>query len=167
MPLRTPREAVGKLAPLRNSQNSSQRPHHSYEEGNDSDAMSEGSFESELSSTERSLHHYALVSSRNSDANDESISSDDDKFERNFESRPERSPLDNCTRSMHLEFKQKNANDSTRLGKSPFSFAQPCNKVGWGKHSISKLRDVPRAFWPSWVYHMYDSYSLARKAAGN
>lgn len=176
MPLRTPREAVGKLAPLRNSQansisqvtplNGSHHTRHSCEEGNDSDAMSEGSFESELSSTERRLHHYALVSSRSSDVYDESISSDDEKFERHFEFQPERSPLDNYARSMQLEFNRQNADYSPRVGKRPFSYVQLSNKVGWGKHSIGQLRDVPRAFWPSWVYRMYDSYSLARKVAG-
>ncbi|KAI3454101.1 hypothetical protein Pfo_010764 [Paulownia fortunei] len=175
IPLRTPREAVGKLAPLRNSQassilqvaplNGSQHTRHSREEGNDSDAMSEGSFESELSATERRLHQYALVSCRGSDVYDESISSDDEKFERHFEFQPERSPLDNFTRSMHSEFNKQNADDSPRVGKRPFSYVQPCNKVGWGKYSIGQLRDVPRAFWPSWVYRMYDSYSLARKVA--
>ncbi|KAL0372147.1 UNVERIFIED_CONTAM: protein cereblon [Sesamum calycinum] len=174
MPLRTPREAVGKLAPLRNSRasmtqamrlNGSQHTRQSCEEGNDSDAMSEGSFESELSSTERRLHQYALVSGRSSDVYDESVSSDDEKFERHFEIQPERSPLDNYTRSVHSDYNKQNADGSPRVGKRPFSYVQPCNKVGWGKYSIGPLRDVPRAFWPSWVYRMYDSYSLARKVA--
>ncbi|KAL0327529.1 UNVERIFIED_CONTAM: protein cereblon [Sesamum angustifolium] len=172
MPLRTPREAVGKLAPLRNSRasmtqamrlNGSQHTRQSCEEGNDSDAMSEGSFESELSSTERRLHQYALVSGRSSDVYDESVSSDDEKFERHFEIPPERSSLDNYTRSVHSDYNKQNADGSPRVGKRPFSYVQPCNKVGWGKYSIGPLRDVPRAFWPSWVYRMYDSYSLARK----
>ncbi|KAK6129675.1 hypothetical protein DH2020_036541 [Rehmannia glutinosa] len=172
VPLRTPREAVGKLAPLRNNQassllqvtpsNGSKRTRHISEEGNDSDAMSEGSFESELSSTERRLHHYALVSGRSSDVYDESISSDD---ERHLELQPERSPLDNYTSSMHIEYNKQNADDSLRVGKRPFSHGQPRNKIGWGKYSLAQLRDVPRAFWPSWVYRMYDSYALARKVA--
>lgn len=126
--------------------------------------MSEGSFESELSSTERRLHHYALVSSRNFDVYDESMGSDDEKFERHSES--ERSPFDNYTRSMHLEFSRQSADDSPIIGKSPSSHMRSSNKVGCSKHTIAQLREVPRAFWPSWVYRMYDSYVLARKVAG-
>ncbi|GFQ07011.1 protein cereblon [Phtheirospermum japonicum] len=167
VPLRTPREAVGKLTPLRNTEacrlshvipsNGSHRTRHGCEEGNDSD---EGSFESELSSTERRLHRYALVSSRGSDIYDESISSDDEKYDRHFESQPERSPLDNYTRSMHLECRKRNADDSPKIGN------RPRHNLGWGKHSVARFRDVPRAFWPSWVYRMHDSYLLARKVAG-
>ncbi|KAH6831147.1 ATP-dependent protease La domain protein [Perilla frutescens var. hirtella] len=167
VPLRTPREAVGKLAPLRNSKpNSMSCTRHSCEEGNDSDAMSEGSFESELSSAERRLHHYALVSSRSSEVYDDSISSDDERSERFYECQSERYPLDNYTRPVHLGPTKQNADDISRVGKRPFpSYMQPSNKVGWGKHSLAQLRDVPKAFWPGWVYRMYDSYVLARKAA--
>ncbi|KAL8504057.1 hypothetical protein ACS0TY_022699 [Phlomoides rotata] len=158
-PLRTPREAVGGLTPLRNTQ----RTHHRCEEGDDSDVMSEGSFESELSSKERRLHHYALASSRSSDVYDESMSSDDEKFERHPES--ERSPFDKYTRSMHLEFSRQNADDSPIIGKSPSLNMRSPNKVRCRKHSVAQLHEVPSAFWPSWVYRMYDSYILARKVA--
>lgn len=164
-PLRTPRAAVGKLPPLRNSQINS--THYCCEEGNDSDAMSEGSFESELSSTERRLHHYAIVSSRSSEVYDESISSDDERSERFYECQSERSSLDNSTRSAHLGLNKQNADDSPGVGKRSFPHMQPYKKVGWRKHSVAQFRDVPRAFWPGWVYRMYDSYLLARKAAGN
>lgn len=126
--------------------------------------MSEGSFESELSSTERRLHHYALASSRSSDVYDESMSSDDDKFERHSES--ERSSFDSFTRSMHLEFSRQSADDSPIIGKRPSSNMRSPNKVGCRKHTVTQLREVPTAFWPSWVYRMYDSYLLARKVAG-
>ncbi|KAL3633485.1 hypothetical protein CASFOL_022247 [Castilleja foliolosa] len=165
VPLRTPREAVGKLAQLRNTEAfrlSQSIPSngswcvHTCEEGNDSD---EGSFESELSSTERRLHHYALISSRGSDAYDESISSDDDKHDRHFESQPDGSLLDNYKRSMHLERRKRNADDSLKIEN------RLRHNLGWGKHSVARFRDVPRAFWPSWVYRMHDSYLLARKVA--
>lgn len=165
VPLRTPREAVGKLAPLRNNSQPNSIPH-SREEGNDSDAMSEGSFESELSSTERRLHQYALVSSRSSEVYDDSVSSDDERSEQFYECQPERSSLDNYTRPVHLGPNKQNADDSLRVGKRQFpSYMQPSHKVRWGKHSLAQHRDVPRAFWPGWVYRMYDSYVLARKAA--
>lgn len=167
-PLRTPRAAVGKLPPLRHSQtNSMSHIPHSSEEGNDSDAMSEGSFESELSSTERRLHHYALVSSRSSEIYDESISSDDERSERYYECQSERSPLDNYMGPAHLGLNKQNADDSPGVGKRSFLYMQPSKKAGWRKHSIAHFRDVPKAFWPGWVYRMYDSYVLARKAAGN
>ncbi|XP_057775946.1 uncharacterized protein LOC130994856 [Salvia miltiorrhiza] len=162
VPLRTPREAVGKLDPLRNYQATI---HHSCEEGNDSDVMSEGSFESELSSTERRLHHNVLVSSHNSEAYDESISSDDERSERFYECQSERSPLENHARPVRLGLNKQNADNSPGVGKRSISYMQPSNKVGWGKHSVAQFRDVPRAFWPVWVYRMYDSYVLARKAA--
>ena len=167
VPLRTPREAVGKLAPLRNSQaNSVPSTRHSCEEGNDSDVMSEGSFESELSATERRLHHYALVSSNRSEVYDESISSDDERSERFYECQSERSPLDNHTRPVWLGLNKENDDGNPGVRKMPFSYMQHSKKAGWGKHSIASFRDVSRAFWPSWVYSMYDSYVLARKAAG-
>lgn len=163
VPLRTPREAVGKLAPLKYSQaNSMSCIRQSCEEGNDSDVMSEGSFESELSSTERRLHHYALVCSHSSEVYDESISSDDERSERFYECQSERSPLGPA----RLGLNKQNADVSPVVGKRSISYMQPSNKVGLGKHSIAQFRDVPRAFWPGWVYHMYDSYVLARKAAG-
>ncbi|KAL6547551.1 hypothetical protein OROHE_009256 [Orobanche hederae] len=168
VPLRTPREAVDKLAPLRSTKASSHlqvTPNGSQHEGNDSDAMSEGSFESELSSAERRLHHYALAASRSSDVYDESISSDEEKSDRYFELQPERSPLYNYTRLMHSEHYKHNADDSPRTGKRSFSHVQPCHRVGWGRHSVAQPRDASRAFWPSWVYRMYDSYLLARKVA--
>ncbi|XP_041990596.1 uncharacterized protein LOC121741773 [Salvia splendens] len=166
VPLRTPREAVGKLAPLRNSQaNSVPSTRHSCEEGNDSDVMLEGSFESELSATERRLHHYALVSSNSSEVYDESISSDDERSERFYECQSERSPLDNHTRPVRLGLNKENDDGNPGVRKMPFSYMQHSKKAGWGKNSVASFRDVSRAFWPSWVYSMYDSYVLARKAA--
>ncbi|XP_042057551.1 uncharacterized protein LOC121802061 [Salvia splendens] len=166
VPLRTPREVAGKLAPLRNSQaNSMSSTRHSCEEGNDSDVMSEGSYEREVSATERRPHQYALVSSHSSEVYDESISSDDERSEEFYECQSERSPLDNHTRPVRLGLNKQKADDSAGVGKRLFLYKQPSNRVGWGKHSIARFRDVPRAFWPSWVYRMYDSYVLARKAA--
>lgn len=167
VPLRTPRGVVvGKLAPLRNSQaNSMSSTRHSCEEGNDSDVMSEGSYESERSATERRPHQYALVSSHSSEVYDESISSDDERSEEFYECQSERSPLYNYTRPVQLGLNKQKAGDNPGVEKRLFSYKQP-NRVGWGKHSIARFHDVPSAFWPSWVYRMYDSYVLARKAAG-
>ncbi|KAL3500617.1 hypothetical protein ACH5RR_039710 [Cinchona calisaya] len=65
-PLKTPREAVGRLAPLMNLRSTLYYPRASCFvgwHGNDSDAMSEESLESELSLHERGLHQSALFSS--------------------------------------------------------------------------------------------------------
>ncbi|KAG8375617.1 hypothetical protein BUALT_Bualt10G0119000 [Buddleja alternifolia] len=175
LPLRTPREAVGKLAPLRNSQassisqatplNGSQLNRHNCEEGNDSDAMSEGSFEGELSSAERRLHQSALISSYSTDVRDESMSSDDEKFDRHSEFQPERSQLEEYISSMHSKYNIHSADGRPGVSKRAPSHVQLYNKVEWGKYSVGQLRDAPRAFWPGWVYRMYDSYSLARRVA--
>ncbi|GER32528.1 ATP-dependent protease La domain-containing family protein [Striga asiatica] len=171
VPLRTPREAVGKLAPLRNTKarchlqvmtpsNGSQHGRLGYEEGNDSD----GSFESELSSAERGLHRYALVSSHGLGAYDGAMSSDDENNDCHFQLRLEGSSLASYTRSIKFEHEIQYANESHRSGKSPF-YVQPSHRLGRGKCSVAHLRDAPRAFWPSWVYRMYDSYLLARRVA--
>lgn len=89
-PLRTPRDAVGRLIPLRRSQagagvklqakssNVSPMEHYGCGNGNDSDAMSEESFEGRLSSGERRLHRSAIVSNIGENMSDESTSSDYD-----------------------------------------------------------------------------------------
>ncbi|KZV42018.1 hypothetical protein F511_14332 [Dorcoceras hygrometricum] len=173
LPLRTPQEVVGKLRPLRNLQtnsicsapslNDSQLNHRSYEEGNDSDAMSEGSFESELSSAEKCLHRAALASCR-PNVNDESMSSDEENFVQHSEFHPEMSQLDVYLRSMHSKHKTQSVHANPDVGKRTFSGLHRY-KAKWEKRSIAHLRNVPAAFWPSWVYNMFDSYSLARKAA--
>ncbi|KAL2548428.1 ATP-dependent protease La (LON) domain protein [Forsythia ovata] len=174
LPLRTPQDAVGKLAPLRNLRIGSvlQMPslydshnQHSWNDGNDSDAISEGSFDSELSSAERMLHRAALVSSYGSDLVEESVSSDDEKFERDLELQTGRSHLDNYEGFMHAEYSKRNEETSSGVGKRALLDNQTCRRVGRRKYSIGHLRYAPRAFWPSWVYHMYDSYILAQRAA--
>ncbi|CAI9755667.1 unnamed protein product [Fraxinus pennsylvanica] len=162
LPLRTPWEAVGKLAPLKNLQiggiskvrplTGSQANPNNYEDGNDSDALSDGSFEMLLTETERKLHQSGLCSCYGSDTIDESTSSDGEKFGQDLECQPGRPQLDN-------------GDASPGVGKTGFLDVQPCNRVDQEKYPISHLRDVPRAFWPGWVYRMYDSYSLAQKAA--
>ncbi|KAL8109966.1 uncharacterized protein LOC141672116 [Apium graveolens] len=119
-PLKTPRDAVGKQAPLR----SSRSPNDLQNKRNvlkcdDSDGLSDDSFTSELSPTERRLHESALASSSRGFKKTDELASDADI------------PV-----------------------------------VGRRKGSISSLYQVSRAFWPSWVYHMYDSYCLAQKVAG-
>lgn len=168
LPLRTPKEAVGRLTPLNIFRsgvhiqippiNRSQADQYGFGNENDSDAMSEESFESELSPSERRLHQSALVSC---DMLDDSTSSDDENIEQQFRVQPGRSALDRFRRSFGTEKNQEA--DGARLAVAKRSM--PTHNT-WKKHSLNQFREVPRAFWPSWVYQMYDSYSLAQKAAG-
>ncbi|KAF3631473.1 hypothetical protein FXO37_27943 [Capsicum annuum] len=168
LPLRTPKEAVGRSAPLSIFRsgvhiqippiNHSRADQYGFGNENDSDAMSEESFESELSPTERRLHQSALISS---DMLDDSMSSDDENIEQQFRIQPGRSPFDNFRRSFGTGKNQEADGVRLAVGKS----SAPTHNT-WKKHSLNQFREVPRAFWPSWVYQMYDSYSLAQRAAG-
>ncbi|CAI9267840.1 unnamed protein product [Lactuca saligna] len=137
LPLRTPREAVGKLTPLKNlshSHSHSKQPLHGNQDHDDSDAMSDDSFESELSLTERKLHSSALVSSYSSRLFGESTSSDenDEKSKNSLHTNEE----------VFRGAKRENYNYSVR---------------------VRGLRKCPRAYWPYWVYKMHDSYCLAQR----
>lgn len=166
--MRTPKEAVGRSAPLSIFRsgvhiqippiNHSRADQYGFGNENDSDAMSEESFESELSPTERRLHQSALISS---DMLDDSMSSDDENIEQQFRIQPGRSPFDNFRRSFGTGKNQEADGVRLAVGKS----SAPTHNT-WKKHSLNQFREVPRAFWPSWVYQMYDSYSLAQRAAG-
>ncbi|CAK9167498.1 unnamed protein product, partial [Ilex paraguariensis] len=176
LPLRTPRDAVGRLEPLRNLRaksllqtpplNALQSKRHGYgDEDDDSDAMSEGSFESELSLAERRLHQSALVSCSGSDMNDESTSSDEEKCVRESGLQLCRSHLNDHMGPLHPENDERRENTGPVIEKSIIPNAKSCKGVGWKKDSISRLREIPRSFWPNWVYRMYDSYYLAQRAA--
>ncbi|XP_022732300.1 uncharacterized protein LOC111286548 isoform X2 [Durio zibethinus] len=165
VPFRTPRDAYAKLAPLSNLR-SQQMPSLNASslgggnEENDSEANSEESFESELSQTERRIHQAAIGSSYESDRTDESLSSnDDDKL----------SESDDQSESPCL-------NDSSFILSSPSNHEKQIRNAGLGigtksmARKVSRPRSHPsrtvsRAFWPYWVYQMYDSYCLAQKAA--
>lgn len=141
---------------------------HKYGNGaNDSEATSEDSFESELSPTERRIHQSVIDSCYGYDIMDESASSDDDKSA--FES--------------DIQFRRHHLNDQDsvgnwkesekvglRTGKSSMLGRQPLrgegSKMYW-RNELYQFRRVSRAFWPYWVYRMYDSYSLAQSAAGS
>lgn len=114
--------------------------------------MSEESFESELSLHEKRLHQSALVSCQ--DVIHDPNSSDDETNER--EVYQGTSQLDNVLGSLHKE--DSKSSEGAISGKQAFRRIK--------KFPINRSHDVPGAFWPSWVYQMYDSYCLAQKAAG-
>ncbi|KAG2691899.1 hypothetical protein I3843_08G026900 [Carya illinoinensis] len=178
-PLRTPRDACGKLPPfcsLRSPIVSLKRPSkvshdklHPYrDEDNVLDSSSEESFESALSLVERRSHHSVADSS---DRMDESASSDDDKFLCESDLQFRRSFLNDSesTGSLHEDHKKQIENVKLGLGTSSTPGKLSCKgeepDTCWEKMDFNKFRRVPRAFWPYWVYRMYDSYCLAERAA--
>lgn len=131
----------------------------------DSETDSDESFQSALSLTERRAHQSAIDSCSGYDMIDESTSSGDEKSEPNLQ----RSHLnDSDTTGSLLSEPEK---EDSCLGTSSILGMESCK----GKHPISclknaninQLRSVPKAFWPHWVYRMYDSYCLAQRAAGS
>ncbi|XVF35404.1 hypothetical protein REPUB_Repub18cG0142500 [Reevesia pubescens] len=161
VPFRTPRDAYAKLVPLSNlrSQEMLSLTASSHGGGNEEND-SEESFESELSQTERRIHQSAIGACYESDRTDESTSSDDDN---------RLSELDNQSGSPYL-------NDFSFIGSSPSNHEKQIRNAGLGIGTKSMARKVAgprshlsctvsRAFWPNWVYRMYDSYCLAQKAA--
>lgn len=163
LPLRTPRDAFGKLprpSVLRDSDISRNCPGNSpsksltfADEDDDSEAHSENSFESALSLPERRLHQSAIDCSYGY-VMDESTSSDDEKFvwESKFQ--------DGRSHSHHHSDEKISGDASGSGGQShKGSWRWTQRKAGTSNYGI------PRAFWPHWVYRMYDSYSLAQRVA--
>ncbi|XVE97601.1 hypothetical protein REPUB_Repub03eG0033400 [Reevesia pubescens] len=162
VPFRTPRDAYAKLVPLSNlqSQQILSLDASSHGGGNEENDSEEESFESELSQTERRIRHSAIGSCHESDKMDESTSSDDDN---------KLSESENQSGSPCL-------NDPSFIGSSPSNHEKQIRNAGLGIQRKSMARKVAgpmshlsctvsRAFWPYWVYRMYDSYCLAQKAA--
>ncbi|XP_057960255.1 uncharacterized protein LOC131152407 isoform X2 [Malania oleifera] len=179
LPLRTPRDAFGKLPPLVNTQNcspsSARRPTshskgHGYgNEDSDSEGISDESFESELSPSELRMHRSAIDSCSGYDIRDESTSSDEEKFVCESEFQLGKSNLDSSIGLSHSDNEKwdKKANLKIRerfILKRQLS-RQEMWKKGWMTAKLNQSHQVPRAFWPYWVYRMYDSYYLAQRAA--
>ncbi|XP_061369594.1 uncharacterized protein LOC133312424 [Gastrolobium bilobum] len=168
LPLRTPRDAFGKSAPLSNmpsnhavshklsSKCSRVKMHGSKNGENDSETTSDESFVSELSLMEKRIHLSVIGSSNVHDMMDESANSSDVEFmhksdqeiisnldeTKNMDSR-----IGNCSTSGKQSSKE---DDLDKFGK--IIYACPSHKIS-------------RAFWPHWVYRMFDSYWLAQRAA--
>ncbi|KAL0711730.1 hypothetical protein Bca4012_018708 [Brassica carinata] len=165
VPLRTPRDAFGKLVPVSNlrsryisSKMSTATPHRDTEEK--SVANSEESFESGLTLSEKRLHYSAVDSIM-----DDWTSSDDDQVAStsNIQS-------SGCSMSSgcsgqddrNKEGKYANGNTPVSQGKD-----QKQNRLTSFRErsDLNRFRMAPRAFWPFWVHRMYDSYHLAQRAA--
>ncbi|KAF8046539.1 hypothetical protein N665_3635s0003 [Sinapis alba] len=163
VPLRTPRDAFGKLVPISNLRPPS---HSSTLAFRDTDEMSvansEESFESALSPSEKRLHYSAVDSIM-----DDWTSSDDDEVV---------STSNNILSSGSNPFSSRSVgclaspqDDEREDGQSAGGKTQ-CQKqnrlASFRKNTdLNRFRMAPRAFLPFWVYRMYDSYHLAQRAA--
>ena len=130
---------------------------------NDSEAKSDESFESALSLTEREIHQSAIGSYSGSDTMDESTtsSSDDEKSQLQLQSKDSDSSdsLHSCPEISNVDLASSSMSDMQS------SKQEEPNKC-WRNMDLNQFRRVPIAFWPHWVYRMYDSYCLAQRAAG-
>lgn len=176
--MRAPRDAFGAVTPFSKpgghhfsrilpSNNSHAKSNESLDVDNDSEANSDESFESALSLTEREIHQSVVDSYYGSDTMDESTtttSSDDEKSQSQFQG--SQSKDSDSTESLH----SCPENNNVDLGSSSKSDMQSCKQKEpdrcWRNTDLKQFRRAPRAFWPYWVYRMYDSYCLAERAAG-
>ncbi|CAN1784895.1 Protein cereblon [Linum perenne] len=171
-PLRAPKEVLGKLTPLSklHSGRASYLPATRRGGGSDSDASSEGSFESDLSLAERRMHVTAVGSYHDHDMiDDESASSDDDELVFDPEIRRRISQVTDLDSTMSVysdEGKRikKSLIEHQAAASSSKQFDKEAQKVNF-KPNLSHLRRPSAAFWPYRVYQMYDSYELAQRAA--
>ncbi|KAF8393441.1 hypothetical protein HHK36_021685 [Tetracentron sinense] len=180
-PLRTPRDAFGQLASVSNlwscslshllpSDASHVKQHGNMDGGSDSESMSDTSFESGLSPNEMRIHHSAVDSCNRNDGIDELTSSDNDEFVCGSEPQFERSHPDDSGGSSQSHQGERTGSKISGLGIAQFVAGRQSHKgEGWRKGLAAResnwLRRAPRSYWPHWVYRMYDSYSLARRAA--
>ncbi|CAJ1973920.1 unnamed protein product [Sphenostylis stenocarpa] len=154
LPVRTPRDAFGKLAPLSNMPRSqavsytvsSPDSHVKMQRSKNEESDSEASFESELSLVERKIHLSVVGSSYVHDTMDESANISGAKCKSDQEIR---SNLDSRTGNCSTSGKQSSKEELNRYK----------NICAYPSHKISK------AFWPHWTYRMFDSYLLAQRAA--
>ncbi|XP_024016086.1 uncharacterized protein LOC18025753 isoform X2 [Eutrema salsugineum] len=158
VPLRTPRDAFGKLVPISNLRG---RCHTSTmalsaplrDTDEQSVTYSEESFESALSLSEKRLHYSAVDSIM-----DDWTSSDDDQAVSSRSIGCLSSGKD-CEKE---DWQSAKGETSVSQGK-----AHKQNRLTSFRENtdLTRFRMAPRAFWPFWVYGMYDSYYLAQRAA--
>ncbi|XP_074286975.1 uncharacterized protein LOC141612156 [Silene latifolia] len=175
VPLRTPRDAFGTLPPLSNLNSQSlclspksghhAKRHRDADEINDSDTESDRSFVSELSLSEMRLHQSALESCCKFDMINESSSSDEETHV--YESGILSSKSQSSDGSSNPKYMSLFADSDS--GKKAKMRHLSQKGVASRKQTVSprlnQFRVAPRAFWPYWVYQMYDSFSLAKKTA--
>uniref|UniRef100_A0A6N2MGT3 Lon N-terminal domain-containing protein n=1 Tax=Salix viminalis TaxID=40686 RepID=A0A6N2MGT3_SALVM len=173
IPLRTPKDAFGKLPPLSNLRSHRSHVCHfnsSYliwHNDSDSDTNLEESFDSALSSAGMRIHQSALNSCYYGyNAMNESTSSDDDMLMSQTEMRSTRSHLSESKGPLYLDTGKNVDNTTSEIGtSSDLAKKGVGSKSLWKNTDLNQFHKAPRAFWPHWVYRMYDSYCLAERAA--
>ncbi|XP_008809756.2 uncharacterized protein LOC103721361 [Phoenix dactylifera] len=175
-PLRTPKDAFAQLASVSNFRkcsfsraaplDASPAKQHACEDvDNDWERMSVTSIVSDHSATDSSdsPHRYEGV--------DESLSGDED-FMDGWDQRRRKSRSEGFSRSGQVH-KHEKFNEDDKLGwdsveeYAPGKRSRDCEKRAGNRavHEKKRAFCAPLSFWPHWVYQMYDSYSLARRAA--
>ncbi|XP_023538065.1 uncharacterized protein LOC111798942 [Cucurbita pepo subsp. pepo] len=174
LPLRTPRDAFGDLAPRNTIQRHSlscalasyttcSRPFTSRDEEDDSASNSEESFERELSLRERKVHQAAIGSSES--CSDEEISGSEAEHQHAMSHQNDSDSLS----FLHSDYEKESEKPSPDIGKSSTSAKDSSERKEFKgcrrNSSFNHMHGVSKAFLPYWVYSMYDSYCLAQKAA--
>ncbi|XP_023002303.1 uncharacterized protein LOC111496179 [Cucurbita maxima] len=174
LPLRTPRDAFGDLAPRNTIQRHSlscalasytscSRPFTSRDEEDDSASNSEESFERELSLRERKIHQAAIGSSES--CSDEEISGSEADHQPAMSHQNDSDSLG----FLHSDYEKESEKPSPDVGKSSTSAKESSERKEFKgcrrNSSFNHMHGVSKAFLPYWVYSMYDSYCLAQKAA--
>ncbi|KAG6598767.1 Protein cereblon, partial [Cucurbita argyrosperma subsp. sororia] len=174
LPLRTPRDAFGELTPRSTVQHHSlscalasytscSRSFTSGDEEDNSASISEESFARELSLRERKIHQ-AAIDSRES-CSDEVITGAEAKHQRAMSHLNDSDSVG----SVHSVHEKENGKSVPDIGKSSTSAWESSERKELKRcrrnSSFTLMHGVSKAFWPYWVYSMYDSYCLAEKAA--
>ncbi|PKA57239.1 hypothetical protein AXF42_Ash002543 [Apostasia shenzhenica] len=177
-PLRTPKDAVTQLAAVSDTKgcnyprgcasefSPSKACKKKYNE-NDWECMSGASFSSDYSDMDVKLCSSATACSCKCERIQE-CSSSDEEFAHIIGQR-RRKPCPCRLSGLYQNCQCRNLPES-RLGLDSVeesSAEKISNAAKYGViHSSSRVPRASMSFWPLWVYQMYDSYSLARKAAG-
>lgn len=175
-PLRTPRDAFAQLAACNSFNQHSLSPVISLDMSPikqdhldselECDTPSPNSNTSNHSSMDTRLCH---LGSQSSDSLKSSSDEDRDLMQKQFWGRKRHSVRESGA-SSHSD-KKTNMNNEYDLCLTPLQ-SSPIAKTRDTKrrrqyHAYSKqASQAPLSFWPRWVYEMYDSYTLARRAAG-
>ncbi|XP_068637924.1 uncharacterized protein [Aristolochia californica] len=167
-PLRTPKDAFGVLASIGSSRRSqvglcggsrdtSSALWLEEEDLNDLDHFSD-SAASEDSISNLESHFSSAHTSEDNGSNGEFTSSDDEHKALSFK---------NCESSKagSVTLDDRMCENSKAKPVSPVLSPDRQPIKAWAADESKWLHRAPRAFWPSWVYRMYDAYSLARRAA--
>ncbi|MQL78834.1 hypothetical protein Taro_011252 [Colocasia esculenta] len=181
-PLRTPKDAFARLASVPNPScsrslshaspsDASPDKHHYEDEENDWEHISDMSASSDHSLLDIRMQQSLIDSPSEYGKSDYCTSSDED-FEHEQQRRLSRSFQGNLEGLWKQHKHERTSHGKSiaydvRKGSSPVKLSR--KDEGQGRTSsfnVSKSSyRAPLSFWPHWVYQMYDSYSLARKAA--